>query len=273
MLRYRIITLAITLYISHIATAQELFVYTEPASNMPAKSTGIRISNWLMDDSYDRRINYHLIPEIMWGATNKLMLHAEGYISNTNGFRAEGVGFYAKYRFFSQDKVYRHFRMAAFARAATNNNDIHQEEIAVNGHNTGYQLGLIGTQLLHKTALSATVYYEHVYDNLGNNEIPATSASNALNYSLSAGRLLWPRHYINYKQTNVNLMAEMLGQSQPANNRHFADLAIALQLIFNSQTRLDIGYKHEVYSNMLRTAPNGLMLRVEHLVYHFRKMV
>jgi hypothetical protein len=46
------------------------------------------------------------------------------------------------------------------------------------------------------------------------------------------------------------------------------DLAPAVQFIFNSQTRLDIGYKVQLYSDMQRVAPNGFMIRVEHLLFN-----
>jgi hypothetical protein len=248
--------------------SQELFVYTEPASNMPARSIGVRLSNWFMDESPTDRVNYHFVPEVMWGANKYLMLHVEGYFSNrSEKFNMEGGALYAKYRFFSNDKVYRHLRLAAFGRVSTNNGDIHQEEIQINGHNSGIELGLIGTQLLHKLALSTTVSYQHAMNNGNGNEYPATLSDNALNYSLSIGRLILPKNYTNYKQTNVNLMAEFLGQNL-LNNKMYMDIATSVQFIINSQTRVDIGYKKELYSNMLRTAPNGFLIRIEHLFFN-----
>lgn len=269
MLRYRLLALLAAVCIYSSGNAQELFVYSEPASNMPAKSMGLRVSNWLMDEPATARTNYHLIPEVMLGVNNRLMLHAEGFFSNRNkSFNAEGVGVYAKYRFYSRDNVYRHFRMAAFARAATNNGDIHQQEITVNGHNTGYQLGLIGTQLLHKLALSGTVYYEQAYNNFNHHYMPAGMADKAINYSLSSGLLILPKHYKGYNQVNMNVMVDVLGQLLPQNGKQYMDIAPSLQFIFKSQTRVDIGYRKELYSNMIRTAPSGFMLRVEHLLFN-----
>ena len=269
MLRFKLLTVVIVLILSHHASAQELFVYSEPASNMPAKSVGIRLSNWLTNDEPAARINYQLLPEIMLGINKRLMLHAEGYFDDRTGtFLAHGAGIYAKYRFYSRDKVYRHFRLAAFGRAAVNNAKIFQEQIETNGYNTGYQLGFIGTQLLHKTALSATVYYQQAFDNTARNVLPAAYARNALNYSFSAGRLLLPKVYTGYKQVNLNFMTEILGQTLLENGRQFIDIAPSFQLIFNSQTRVDIGYKHQLYSNMQRIMPDGLLLRVEHLLYN-----
>jgi hypothetical protein len=251
-------------------SAQELFVYTEPASNMPAKSVGIRLTNWVMEEDNTTRINYHFVPEIMWGANKSLMVHVEGYFSNGgNSFHAEGAGLYAKYRVFTRDEVYRHFRVGTFGRLSSNNAFIHQEELETNGHNTGWQLGGIGTGLMHKTALSTTVYYERALNNFGaGHEFPATLSGNAINYTLSGGRLILPKKYTGFAQTNFNIIVELLGQHLTDNNKEFLDGAVAAQFIFNSQTRFDIGYKHELYGNMLRTASNGFLIRVEHLLFN-----
>ncbi len=265
----KVLVLLTVLAFPRFARSQELFVYTEPASNMPAKSLGIRLSNWLMEEKSTRDVNYHFLPELMWGVNKNLMLHVEGFVSNrSNKLSPEGFAGYAKYRFFSHDQVYRHFRMAGFARMSINNSEIHEEEIETNGHNSGFELGVIVTQLLHKQAISATVSFEKAYGNAGGNEFPIVQDSRAINYTLSTGRLLLPKNYTSYNQTNLNVMFEFLGQSLPEKGKSFADMAASIQLIFNSQTRLDIGYKMELYSNMQRTAPNGFLLRVEHLFFN-----
>lgn len=266
----RIGTLLLAACLSSFALqAQELFVYTEPASNMPAKSIGLRLSNWVMDEAFTNRINYHLLPEVMWGVNKNLMLHAEGFVSNRDrSLVLEGAALYGKYRFYTHDAAYRHFRMAAFWRVSTNNADIHQDEMETNGHNSGYELGWIGTQLLHKQALSATVSYEKALSNAGGNEIPEGNATQAINYSFSTGRLILPQTYTGYKQMNLNIMLEVLAQTLPENGRTYVDVAPSVQFIFNSQTRVDVGYRRELYSNMTRTAPNGFMIRVEHLLFN-----
>lgn len=250
------------------SNAQELFVYTEPASNMPARSVGIRASNWIMDERATDRINYHFIPEVMWGVSKNLMVHAEGFFSNrSGGLVGEGAGLYAKYRLYSRDTLYRHFRAAAFARATVNNADIHQDEIVTNGHNSGFQVGMIATQLLHRQALSATVGYERATNNMGGNEFPAAQSRNAANLALSTGRLFYPRRYTGYGQVNINGMVEVLAQQLIGSDRRYIDIAPSVQFIFNSQTRVDVGYRRQLYSNMERTAPNGLLVRVEHLLF------
>jgi hypothetical protein len=252
--------------------AQELFVYTEPASNMPAGSLGVRFGNLLMDERNSGKYEYHLIPELMWGANKHLMLHADGFISNNKNLSFEGGSFYAKYRFLTRDQVHNHFRMAAYGRISFNNSAVHQEEIDLYGHNSGYQAGLVATQLLYKIALSANASYMHATDNGSKNKFPQSQSSNAVSYSLSAGRLMLPKEYTNYKQTNVNLMLEILGQTLSGKGTSYLDIAPALQFIFNSQARIDIGYRQQLYTSMYRTAPNGFLLRFEYLFFNaFKK--
>jgi len=249
--------------------AQELFVFSEPASNMPAKSLGIRASNWLMYDKTDKALNYQLIPELMWGVNKNLMLHLDGFFTNQGGnFHAVGAGTYAKYRIYSADAVNRHFRMAVFGRLSLNNSVIFQQEIDLTRNNTGYALGLIATQLLYRQAISATFSFNQAYNNGSQNKIPPGQADQAINFSLSTGRLIFPKQYVSYKQTNLNMMLELSGQHLISENENFLDMAPAVQFIFNSQTRLDIGYKFQLYSDMQRVAPNGFMIRVEHLLFN-----
>ena len=93
----------------------------------------------------------------MYGLSNKVMLHATGFISTRNqGFIAEGGSVYAKYKFLNFDEVQEHFRVATFGRYSFNSSDVHQEEINLLGHNSGYEVGFVATQLLHKLAISAS---------------------------------------------------------------------------------------------------------------------
>jgi hypothetical protein len=253
----------------NVAGAQELFVFSEPASNMPAKSLGIRVSNWLMYDKSSQSLNYQLIPELMWGVNKNLMIHFDGFFTNQGGnFHAVGAGTYVKYRIYTADAVNTHFRLAAYGRLSLNNSAIFQEEIDLTRNNTGYALGLIATQLLHRQAISATVGFNQAYNNGAENKLPPGQADQAFNFSLSTGRLIFPKEYVSYKQTNLNLMLELMGQHLMGENENFLDLAPAVQFIFNSQTRLDIGYKFQLYSDMQRVAPNGFMIRVEHLLFN-----
>jgi hypothetical protein len=253
--------------------AQELFVLTEPASNMPAKSLGVRVMNAVMQQAGGSHINYHAMPELMWGINKNWMVHAQGFISNrsSGGLRAEGGSLYAKYRFYSNDNVHSHFRMAAYGRYSFNNSDIHQDEIETMGHNTGYELGLVATQLLHKLAISSSVSFEKALNNGNGNKLPAGFNNNAINYTLSAGMLILPVRYTGYQQLNLNIMVELLGQRLHSSGKSFLDVAPAVQLIINSQARIDVAWRKQLYSNMLRTAPNGIVLKLEYTFFNVFK--
>jgi hypothetical protein len=258
--------LIIVFLISLSSQAQELFSLTEPASNMAARSIGVRIDNSIMDEINSSKINYHLIPEIRVGVTKKLMIQGGVFFSNRNDrFRAEGGSVYAKYRFLSNDAMQRHFRMAAFGRISYNNSDIHQEEINMYGHNTGFEAGVVATQLLRKVALSTSASFVKASDNGNNNKfIYGSGDSKAVNYTFSIGKLMLPKQYKDYRQTNLNLMVEFLNQVNAGSGKYYMDVAPSIQMILNSQSRIDLGYRKQLSSTMIRTAPNGFFIRLEH---------
>ena len=256
---------------SHLS-AQELFVVTDPASNVPANSLSVRLSNSLFKEVYKDGYNYHLMPELTWGISGKLMVKASAFISNRNkGLYAEGAGIFAKYRILSIDDLHSHFRMAAFGRYSFNRADIHQEQIEIMGHNTGFETGIIATQLIEKVALSATLSFEKALDNKPNYDFPSTQSNTATNYTLSVGNLIYPKKYINFKQTNINLMLEMVGQTLSDNGKTYIDVVPSVQFIIHSQARIDVAYRHELFSNMLRTAPNGVYLNFEYTFFNIIK--
>lgn len=251
--------------ISFKTNAQELFVVTEPASNMPTGAVGVRTMNSFMYES-DGKLNYHLMPEVMWGINRNWMVHAQSFLSNraTGGLKTEGGSVYAKYRFYSEDDLHKHLRIAAYGRFSINNADIHQDEIETMGHNTGYETGLVATQLLNKVAISSSLSYERALNNLDNNFFPTMQSNNATNYTLSVGRLMYPKKYSSFKQTNINLMVEFLGQTLNTNGKSNLDVVPAIQFILFSQARIDLAYRKQLYSSMLRTAPNGFMVKFEY---------
>ena len=261
----------ILLIFSFHTKAQELFVFTEPASNMPAGSIGIRISHSLMKETYKSGYNFHVMPEVMFGINRNLMLHTTAFVSNrNNSLVTEGGSLYAKYRFLSIDDLHSHFRMALFGRYSLNNSDIHQEEIETMGHNSGYEFGFVATKLANKIAVSATVSFEKAMDNKPDFDFPGSLSNNATNYVLSFGKLIYPKKYTSLKQTNVNFMVEFLGQTLNENGKSFLDLAPSIQFIIHSQARIDFAYRKELYSGMFRTAPNGFYLKFE---YNFFNLI
>ena len=266
----KFIIISVLIVLSYSGSAQELFTATEPASNRPARSIGFRVDHSLMDETGTSRINYHLIPEVMIGVYNILSVLGGVFLSNrSDRFRYEGASLYAKYRFLSRDQLQRHFRMASFVRVSTNNSDIHQQELSVYGHNTGFEAGIVATQLLKKVAISSSVSYVKVTDNGNGNKFPYNGRErDAVNYSLSFGKLMWPKTYFNYRQLNLNLMLELLAQRNLESGKYFIDAAPTVQFIVNSQSRIDISYRKELGSNMLRTAPNGFVIRLEHTLFN-----
>lgn len=253
------------------ANAQELFLLTYPASNVPKKAMVLRGMNSFFQRKADKTISYHFMPEIEYGVSKKLMLIVNGFISNEqNKVNPEGASLLAQYRFYSNDDVKKHFRMAVWSRIALNNAEIHQEEIELNGHNSGLRFGLTGTQLLHKTAISSTLSFQQLFRDLSP-QLPQNYSSRSVDYTLSLGRLILPKTYKNFHQTNLNLMLEMLGQSHLTTNKQFLDIVPVIQFIFKSKARLDIAYRQQVYSTMLRTQPNGVILNFQYTLFNLVK--
>ncbi len=246
--------------------AQELFTWSEPASNMPAKSIGLRATNTFMRERSPNKYNYHFLPEVMVGVSGKFMFHLEGFFSTRDqGLSAEGAALYLKYRFLSQDEVHSHFRMAVYVRGSLNNSDIHQPGIDLNGHNSGYEAGLIATKLVNKLAVSAGAGVVHAVNNgRGNHFYFKDKFRNALNYNLSVGKLILPTEYKNYEQTNMNCMLEFLGQTNTGSGKTHLDLAPTIQFIFLSKMRIDAGYRFAILEDLNRTTAQGFLFRLEY---------
>ena len=248
--------------------AQELYVFSEPASNMPAHSSTVKMTDhFVTNDKIYNRFSQRLMPEVMFGISKKLMLHLSATMANmhTRDFRYESAAIYAKYRFLSVDEIHKHFRMAIFADASKTNAPFHYDEITLMGDKSGVQLGLIATQLWHKLAVSGTVSHTQVLDKSRNSKviyIPERSYQ-AMNYSLSAGYLLFPKEYTDYKQMNLNLYMEVLAQQTLDQKKHYVDVAPALQFIFNSNTKVNIGYRIQTSGNMQRMDNNSWQVSFE----------
>jgi hypothetical protein len=219
----KILITIILVLTTYALSAQELYVNTEPASNMATHSIGIRLEN--------------------------------------QGF------FKPQYRFLSIDTVQRHFRGAVFIKASTISNMIMNQEISLEGDNSGLQSGVIFTQLLHKLALSGSASYLRAFNNRGDYTMNQLQARNSIAYSLSAGYLLLPKTYENYNQVNVNLYAELLGKTNPGYAQSYLDIAPAVQFIFNSVFRVDLSYRTPLYNKMMRNSGNMYLVRMEYNIF------
>ena len=209
---------------------------TEPASTVPKGSLGIRY----FSESYNEvdrlrnlfalRLMYGLLPHLTIEATPTISNHHNRQLPpefpshNTpqigvnHPYLFNGVDFYAKYRFLSIDRQNSHFRAALKVA--------HDEaEPTLLDDNSGYGAGLIATYLKGHFAVSFTggiiiplKYYGDVPDPISG--LPGTpitlTYSNAYNYSLSFGYLLFPKSYSSYNQANWNIYLEFLGKDYQA---------------------------------------------------------
>lgn len=247
--------------------AQELYVATEPASNMPKDAIALRLTQ---EGGFTGNYQGRWVPELMAGLHKNLMVHGSLYFSNVfqSSYQLEAWSAYAKYRFLSLDSTNRHFRGAIFAKYASSKNPILYEEINLEGNNTGWQTGVVFTQLLHKLALSGSVSYVRAMDNRKGNPIPIDNSPESLAYTFSSGLLVYPKSYRDYKQTNINLYVEFLGKSNLGNGKNLMDVAPAVQLILNSKCRIDLSQRFQLWGNMSRSGKNMYLLRLEYNIFN-----
>lgn len=252
-----------------ITKGQELYVYTEPASNMPARSLSTKVSaNYIGSQAPENRFMQRYTPAIMFGINKKWMVHVGATFADmhTRNFGWESVYLYGKYRFLSHDDLHAHFRMAAYAEAGYSRSPYHYDEVGLQGDNSGISLGLIATQLWGKFAGSATVSHTQVLDKDRNDKtivyIPSRIYQ-TMNYSMSAGYLVLPFQYTDYKQTNLNVYTELLAQQSLDRKSYFVDLAPAVQFIFNSNAKLNLGYRFQLKGDMRRMAKDSWLISFE----------
>jgi len=250
--------------------AQELYPYTEPASNMPTHSISAKLGAMYGRDRHDNRLVQRYSPEIMFGLNKAWMVHAAVTFSDMHqqNFSGESVRLYAKYRFFSIDDVHKHFRMAAFAQGSYSRRALDYNELNLLGDHSGVQAGLIATQLVNKLAVSGTASVVELLDgSRWDKALEETHAWHAFTYSLSAGYLLLPINYTSYKQTNVNLYAELLGSRNLnfPSEKGFIDLAPSLQFIFNSTSKLNLGYRFQLAGDVVRMSERSFMISYERI--------
>jgi hypothetical protein len=248
-----------------IAVAQELYVFSEPASNMPAHSISAKLTYRSPVSPNNNYYRQRYTPEIMFGLNRQWMVHISGSFSDFYSpvVRGESVKTYAKYRFYSNDDVHRHFRMAVFAEAGYSRNPFTYGDINLDGDNSGVQAGLIATQLVNKLAISGTASVIRVFTSQTEHAVHTGHSLQAFNYSLSAGYLLFPKVYTNYKQMNVNIYFETIGMKGFDGNDYMLDFAPALQFIFNSNFKVNMGARFQAAGNMQRAGETNYYLSVE----------
>jgi hypothetical protein len=219
--------------------AQELFPNAEPASNVPKRVLRLKLENEVFKEITQLRLQQGY--SFIYGISSKFELDQTISLSNhhdlslpygfiyynpeTQGYQTTGYihgqsqpfwfenySAKIKYRFLSIDSYQEHFRMAAYLQVAGGNEPHPEAEPNLIGDNSGAGAGLVTTYLKHKFAASLTIGYiiPYKFQQVDSNIV--INYSNAINYSLSFGYLLLPRTYKNFKQLNVNLYMEFVGE-------------------------------------------------------------
>jgi hypothetical protein len=265
-----ILYIFIFIFVSDEVKAQELFPFTEPASNMPSNTIIPKIAAYLSPEN--SRVKQRYVPEIMFGISKKFMVHAGTSFSNmhTKNSKWDGGYVYGKYRFLSKDAVHEHFRMATFITMAYSKSPLHYDDINFMGDNSGGQIGIIVTQLKNKFAISGSVSYLKTVNN-GKESLLTDSKKSALNYSLSTGYLVVPKEYVSFDQLNINVYTEFLAQQNVHTNKYYIDAAPAIQAIIKSNSKLNFGYRFQVKGNQFRNMKNSFLLSFEYTFYNVLK--
>jgi hypothetical protein len=269
--------------IPYYCGAQEFFPNADPASNPPKGVLRLKLSNEIFQEITQLRLQQGY--SFIYGISSKFELEQTLSFSNHHALTLPGDFIYynpvadqmqtsgyvrgqpqpfwfenyavkLKYRFLCLDSYQQHFRMAAYLQLAGGNEPHMEAEPNLMGDNSGVAGGLIATYLKHKFAASLTVGYTVPYKFQQVDSNIVIHYANAINYSLSFGYLLLPRTYKNYKQLNVNLYMEFMGEAYGAasitkNNEpvftggipslakgSYLEVRPGAQLIFNSNTIL-----------------------------------
>ncbi|MGP8214672.1 MAG: hypothetical protein ACLQQ4_03830 [Bacteroidia bacterium] len=263
--------------------AQELFPNAEPASNVPKHVLRVKSANEIFREITQLRLwqgysfiygisprfsldqtlsfsNHHaqVLPyDFIYYNTATNQLQTTGYVrGQRQPFWFENYSVTLKYRFLCSDTEQRHFRMATYLQLAGGNEPHPEAEPNLMGDNSGAAAGLIATYLEHKFAVSLNAGYIMPYKYQQYDSNIVINYANAINYSLSFGYLLLPRTYSSYKQVNVNIYMEFMGESYGAasitkkgeavfsadvpslSKGSYLEARPGLQFIFGSNTRL-----------------------------------
>jgi hypothetical protein len=253
--------------------AQELYVLNDPASNVPAKSLNVKYGGKFVRESYDGHQHWgtrHML-ESSIGLSKSLMIRPSATFSNMykiypdRQLNFESMALYAKWRWLSIDDIHKHLRAAVFVKSIYSTNDLLYDELTGEGDQSAFQAGLIFTQLVNKLAVSSTFTWQEVLDSERwlKYSGPRNFGYRSFNYALSAGYLMYPKKYSSYGQTNFNVYLEVIGSNGIDRQFNFLDLAPAIQLIINSSSKLNLGYRFQLAGNAFRMAQTGFNISFE----------
>ena len=274
MIRFCACVIVLILCFPIMSAAQELYVFSEPASNMPARSVSFKLTGRYPNSTQNDYFKQRYVPEIMFGLSKNWMLHIGTSLSDyySTRVRPESIKGYLKWRFLSKDGVHKHFRMATFLELSHSRNDYLYDEFTLDGDLSGLQLGVIATQLVNRFAMSGTAGFMQGLTSTESHHGSHFQHLKMLTYSASAGYLLFPKNYTSYKQTNLNLYLEFLGGAGLGHEHHYIDIAPAVQIIFNSTTKLNLGGRFQLSGNMVRVGEQTYQFSIEHTILNaFKK--
>jgi hypothetical protein len=273
-MRHYLIFFTVILFYVTKGFSQELYIFSNPASNIPAKSLVLKGMGKSVVAYHDLNREYRFASEIQVGIHKNLMVagglsFSDMYFLSKQQF--ESYRIYAKYRFLSKDGLHQHFRMAAHASYSRTNNPLVYQELNTEGDNTGFQTGLIATGLVNKLAVSGGLSYMQLEKGKRKINLGLPFSNNAFNYNLSLGYLLFPFKYKDYRQVNLNLYCELLGQKNTDINRSFIDVAPAIQLIVASRMRINAGARFQLSGNTHRMANEAVYVSLEYYILNALK--
>ena len=262
----RIFFILFLLIHTYIISAQELYINSEPASLIPKGTKVVRLtnSNIFLDGSniMGSISNAFIVtPSLSYGLSKKIMLSGSIQFANKPyeqdmmpNFGLNGFKLYSKQRILTTDKQKYHTRLSSFIKYSYHEDKFMKDNLDLELQDTGFELGLIGTQLINKLAISITTAITRISNideklTQGSTVKWQTTNLNTFKNSISAGYLLFPRKYNSYKQTNFNLYVEyltntILNENFPVRyNKFRSTFAPGIQFIIMSRSRLDFSYK------------------------------
>tara|TARA_Y100001935_G_scaffold247814_1_gene244188 strand:+ start:760 stop:1608 length:849 start_codon:yes stop_codon:yes gene_type:complete len=272
-------------FISSLSSAQELYINAEPASLIPKGTKVVRLNHhsiFLDGTNIMGGIGNAIImsPSISYGLSKKIMVSGSFQFSNKPyeqdmmpNFGFSGFKLSSKQRILTTDKQKYHTRLSSFIKYSYHDNKFMKDNLDIEIQDTGFEFGIIGTQLINKLAISVT----SAVTRISNIDEKYTNGStvkwqsinlNTIQNSISAGYLLFPRKYKSYKQTNFNLYLEyltntILTKDYPDRyNKFSSTIAPGIQFIIMSRSRLDFSYK--IRSG---TMPDEFLLKLTYIIY------
>jgi len=272
-------------FISSLSSAQELYINAEPASLIPKGTKVVKLNHhsiFLDGTNIMGGIGNAIImsPSISYGLSKKIMVSGSFQFSNKPyeqdmmpNFGFSGFKLSSKQRILTTDKQKYHTRLSSFIKYSYHDNKFMKDNLDIEIQDTGFEFGIIGTQLINKLAISVT----SAVTRISNIDEKYTNGStvkwqsinlNTIQNSISAGYLLFPRKYKSYKQTNFNLYLEyltntILTKDYPDRyNKFSSTLAPGIQFIIMSRSRLDFSYK--IRSG---TMPDEFLLKLTYIIY------